>query len=232
MFASHVPAARRGVIWNGLDLSRADAIRKSTTRESARRHLGLPRDVKILVCVGSVCQRKGQHVLVEAIGRMAARSKAPVCVLVGARPSPYLEGLERRVGALGLEGLVRIVPETEDPFLYYRAADLFVCPSFEESLPRVVLEAMAFALPIVATNVYGIPEMIDERSGWLVPPGDPDALAAAIEAVIDDPDAARQVGGRARERAENDFRIETMGQRYVDILRGLAGSGVAYGEAS
>ena len=90
------------------------------------------------------------------------------------------EEITRIVGIVARLGVnnVTLVPETRDVFDYFVTADLFVCSSFEESFPRVVMEAMAFRTPMVTTDVHGIAEMIGQRQdGYLVPPGDPLALS-------------------------------------------------------
>ena len=97
--------------------------------------------------------------------------------MVGARPGIYLDLLQRDLARLGLPN-VTLVPETREVFDFFVAADLFVCTSYEESFPRVVMEAMAFRTPMVTTDVHGIAEMIGQRQdGYLVPPGDPIALS-------------------------------------------------------
>ncbi len=106
--------------------------------------------------------------------------------MVGGRTTAYDDAIVDLLGYLNRPNL-RVIPETPEPNAYYGAADLFVCSSYEESFPRVVLEAMAFALPIVSTDVHGIPEMSRaDHEAVLVPPGDSSALADAIARVLAD----------------------------------------------
>ena len=115
-------------------------------------------------------------------------------VMVGARPGLYLEMLKEEVARLGLGEIAIFVPETGEIFDFYRLADVFVCTSFEESFPRVLLESAAFGLPIVSTNVNGIPEMLAEDEAWLTPPGDRYQLAEALKRAL----AAHVAGDRSR----------------------------------
>ena len=96
---------------------------------------------------------------------------------MGTRPGIYLDLLQRDIARLGIANLT-LVPESREVFDYFVAADLFVCSSFEESVPRVVLEAMAFRTPLVTTDVHGIADLIGQRQdGYLVPPDDHLALS-------------------------------------------------------
>jgi hypothetical protein len=95
---------------------------------------------------------------------------------------------------LGLDDIALFMPETGDIFDFYRLADIFVCTSFEESFPRVLLESAAFGLPVVTTNVNGIPEMLAADEAWHTPPGDRYRLAEAIKLAL----AAHFAGDRSR----------------------------------
>jgi len=114
--------------------------------------------------------------------------------IVGDRASSYSVEMHRLADALPdeLRARVHIVAETHDIARYYQAADVFICTSRVESFPRVVLEAMAYALPIVSTRVFGIAEQVGENvNALLYEPGDVARLAAHLGQLIDD-DATRQ----------------------------------------
>jgi glycosyltransferase involved in cell wall biosynthesis len=155
------------------------AFARSHPRAAMRRKHGFADDETVIANIGTVCERKGQHVFLRAIehfNRQGHRGKFHF-VMVGARPGIYLDLLMRDLTRLGLPN-VTLVPETRDVFDFFVAADLFVCTSYEESFPRVVMEAMAFRTPIVSTDVHGIADMIGQRQhGYLVPPGDHLALS-------------------------------------------------------
>ncbi len=183
-----------------VDVSRVDAFAAASDRAALRRKHGLDPDAVLLVNIGSLCERKGQHVYLQAADllkdelRFTYPGRKIVFVMVGARPGLYLEMLREEAARCGLGDRVAFVPETGEIFDFYRLADAFVCTSFEESFPRVLLESAAFGLPIVTTNVNGIPEMLAEDEAWLVPPGDRYRLAEALKAAL----AAHFAGDRAR----------------------------------
>lgn len=162
---------------------RLDAIeefRRTHDRAAMRRKHGFADDETVIANIGTVCERKGQHIFLRAVDHFnhhqGHRGKFRF-VLVGARPGIYLDLLQRDIKRLGLTSIT-LIPETRDVFDFFVAADLFVCTSYEESFPRVVMEAMAFRAPMVTTDVHGIAEMIGQRQdGYLVSPGDPIALS-------------------------------------------------------
>lgn len=183
-----------------VDVSRVDAFAASADAAALRRKHGLAPDAVLLVNIGSLCERKGQHVFLQAADLLKDElhythpGRQIVFVMVGARPGLYLEMLREEAARGGLGDRVAFVPETGEIFDFYRLADIFVCTSFEESFPRVLLESAAFGLPIVTTNVNGIPEMLAEDEAWLVPPGDRYRLAEAIKQAL----AAHFAGDRTR----------------------------------
>ncbi len=170
--------------WIRLDA--IDAFRNRHSRAELRQRHGFGEDEIIIANIGTVCERKGQHVFVRAIDhflRQGHRGKFRF-VMVGARPGVYLDLLQRDIARLGLPNIT-FVPETDAAFDFFVAADLFVCSSFEESFPRVVMEAMAFRTPIVSTEVHGIADLIGQRQdGYLVPPGDALALARMMHTCL------------------------------------------------
>jgi len=198
---------RNGVLLpSWVDVTRVDAFAAAADRAALRRKHGLDPDAVLLVNIGSLCERKGQHVFLQAADLLKAElaftypGRKVVFVMVGARPGLYLEMLREEALRSGLGDRVAFVPETGEIFDFYRLADIFVCTSFEESFPRVLLESAAFRLPIVSTNVNGIPEMLAEDEAWLTPPGDRYRLAEALKGAL----AAFFNGDRTRaERARS-----------------------------
>jgi glycosyltransferase involved in cell wall biosynthesis len=154
-----------------------------------RARLGIDLAAVVLLNLGAVCERKGQHTFLRAAALLEPELRQrhpdrPVeFVMVGAREDDYLALLRLQVADAGLQR-VRFVPETRENFAWLRLADILVCTSFEESSPRVLLEAASFGLPIVTTNVNGIPELVTEDEAWLVGPGDPHQLAEAIRQAL------------------------------------------------
>lgn len=169
-----------------------------------------------ILYAGVLIPRKGIHHLVNAFGRVANQFPKSRLVLIGRAENPaYVEYLKRRVARLGLEKRVEFVNELSQGKLAKRMAQamVFVLPTYSEGLPRVVLEAMAIGMPVIATAVSGIPEVIqDNVTGFLIPAGNEESLAEKLEWVLGYPKEAAEIGRRARVFVQQFFTPE----RYVD----------------
>ena len=176
-----IPADRVVVQHNGVEGGRF-IVRD---RGSARRALGLP-DSQPLVCyVGNLVVEKGPDVLLEAVGRFGGAGMMHArTAFIGAGPLKQM--LMARAGALGVRERVsfpgRLPPD--DVALWLSASDVLCLPSRREGCPNVVLEALAAGRPVVAAAVGGVPELLDDRNGIMVPPDDPSALAWAVGAAL------------------------------------------------
>jgi glycosyltransferase involved in cell wall biosynthesis len=157
--------------------------------------------------VGRLRIRKGVEVLLEAMrGLRAAYLDARLLI---AGDGEHRAALERRAAALDLGGAVRFLGRCDAGRVrgLLRGARALVVPSIYEGMPLVVLEAMEAGLPVIASRVSGIPEVVaDQVTGWLVPPEDPERLAAALTEALADPDEARRRGEAGRRRVEAEFR--------------------------
>ena len=172
-----------------VDVARIDAFAAAHDRAALRRKHGLDPAATLLVNIGSICERKGQHIYLRAAELLQQElhytypGKKIQFVMVGARPGLYLDSLKQEAELHGLANVV-FLPETGEIYDFYRLADIFVCTSFEESFPRVLLESAAFRLPIVSTNVNGIAEMLAPGEAWLTAPGDRYQLAEAVKGAL------------------------------------------------
>jgi len=198
LLAGGVPAARIRTIYEGLDLSRFPK------REAPRRcAAGAP------VVVGTVAhlgREKGLRYLVEAASMIPDVRSRMRFVIVG--DGECRKELEALVEKHGLQQAFRFAGFQEHTRPYLESFDLFVLPSLSEGLSSAILSAMANCLPVVATEVGGIPELIlHEHNGLLVPPADPAALAAAIQRLADNPEEAFRMGRRGRSRVEDRFTL-------------------------
>ena len=211
-----------------IDLERIERFAAAHEQAALRRKHGLNLDAVLVVNIGSVCERKGQHIYVRAIDQFrkehAARyaGKKPIeFLIVGGRAGIYLESLQQDLELLGLRETVRIIDETPDIYDFYRLAEVLVCTSFEESFPRVLLEAMAFRLPIVSTDVNGIPEMlVANDEAYLVPAGDPFKLVEALRKVLDDHFAGQtQMTALAYAHAAREFHKDRALPRHLVVTR-------------
>lgn len=199
------------VILNGIALRRRDL--SPVLIRSGRRALGLqPRDFLIGV-IGRLMPVKGQDVLLAALPRLLAEFPKLQLALVGR--GDFREELERQAAALGVARAVVFTGHRDDIRDMLACFDMIVIPSRAEGLSLGLIEAMTAARPIVATAVGGNPQALtDGESGLLVPPEDPEALAAAIIRLLRDPDLARTLGENARRRAEERFTITRMVEQY------------------
>jgi glycosyltransferase involved in cell wall biosynthesis len=181
-----------------------DEIQRFRLREA------LPLRSPVVACVSNFYPYKGHADLVEAIARIASSFPDAVFLLVG-RDSGTLEVTRTRAHQLGLDEAVRFAGSRTDVADILRASDLFVHPSLEEGFSNAILEAMAAALPVVASNVGGNAEAVEDGvTGLLVPPRDPAGLAAAMAALLADPVRREDMGMRGRSRAAERFSIDRM----------------------
>ncbi len=169
-------------------------------RGAARAALGLDEGAIVAGCVARLVRVKGQHVLLEAAARLCPLHPALRILLAG--DGEDRAALEGRATKEDLRGRVTFTGRLDDPRGALAAMDLFVLPSLNEGQGRAAVEAMAAGIPVVASEVGGLPEVLDGgRAGLLVPPGDPEALAAALEDFLVHPEKARALAGAGRLRA-------------------------------
>jgi glycosyltransferase involved in cell wall biosynthesis len=171
------------------------------------------------VFVGELRALKGVHVLIEALGKLAAAGRSARAIIVGSGPDAQaLAALARARGADTFVRFQEPLPARDA----FRLGRLLVVPSLAESLPYVVLEAAAAAVPLLATSVGGIPEIFGPQSRRLVPPGDASALAAALAQALDDPGAQHAAALELRERVRAAFSADLMVDQalaaYVEAL--------------
>jgi glycosyltransferase involved in cell wall biosynthesis len=195
------------VIYNGVDAARF-------ARQASP-------DNSIILHVGKFDHNKGQDVLIDAFSRIAEEFPGTLLHLVGGSGS-HLESLRQQVQTLQLAERVRFftdVPFAEIPG-HFAQASLFAFPSRQEAFGLVLLEAGTCALPVVASRVGGIPELIkDGETGLLVEPGDAAALAAALRTLLGDTALAAQLGQRLTARVAADFSWTTTRVRYEALIR-------------
>jgi glycosyltransferase involved in cell wall biosynthesis len=184
------PRERIRLVENGVDPGEFSHVEQA----QARREVGVAAADRLLLCVGHLIPEKGQHVLLEALAQLRSRGSHPVrLVLIGDDPSPrsgYRVRLQRQMEELGIAGRVQLAGGRPQKELqsWYAAADVFVLPTFREGCPNVVREALACGVPVVASRVGGVPELLSSDSlGLLVEPGDATGLAAAIHSALERP---------------------------------------------
>jgi glycosyltransferase involved in cell wall biosynthesis len=173
-------------IYYGVDTEPIEQYKTRHSRMAVRRELGVDDDCVLTLSVGIFEPRKAQAAIVEVFSRMVSRYGSLGLLLVGAGKTPYTENLRSFVDALGFDkGQVLIRPVARDIWRYYLAADLLVSAADIESMPRTFLEAMAFDLPIVTTDVGGCKELVlDGVTGWTTKPKTSVGLEIAWERAL------------------------------------------------
>lgn len=209
-----------------IDVARIRAYDEAHSRSDLRRALGFAEDTVIFANLGAVLPRKGQHVFLAAIALLQEREvKAPCAFLiVGVKPGtdPYVDLLRHTIAAQGLAN-VHLIESSSDPYRYFKAADICVCSSLEEALPRVVMEAAAFGRAIVTTDVDGIPELVGPDEAWFAPPGDAELLADALARAM----RAHLAGDRSRPERARELIVAhsdaaVLLPRHTDLIRAVA----------
>ncbi len=176
-----------------------------------------------LVCVGRLCVEKGQCLLIDAVHRLAQGGIACEVVIVG--DGPLRAVLAERVARLGLTDRVRLVGWASGVQVraHVLAARALVLPSLAENLPSVLTEALALGRPVISTTIAGIPELVTPGvNGWLVPPGDVEALTAALREALDAPVAQLEAMGQV---GADKVRGEFDARRSAEALLGLFQAG-------
>jgi glycosyltransferase involved in cell wall biosynthesis len=217
-----VPKSKISVIHNGRDLDRF-APTNTQRRIATRAALGL-RDEPVILTLARLDDQKGHRHLIDALAIVARRQPNLVAILAG--EGPLEQSLRAQCMSLGLGDRVRFLGYRRDVPELLEAADLVVLPSLYEGLPLVAIEALAAGRPMVATEVDGTPEVvIHERTGLLVPPANPVALAAAIERMLDNPELASRLASDGRKFVHENFAVQRQIEQTAALYSELTGLG-------
>ncbi len=212
----HLPPARVTTLYQGVDLRRFRAT--PALREEARRRYPVPPgDGPVLAVVGSFEPRKGQTILLDALSSLPeARA-----LLVG--DGPDKPRLQEHISRLGLADRAALFPFTTRPELIYARADLTVLPSlYKEGLPNVLLESMAMGVPVIASRLGGVPEIVRPgETGVLVPRGDAAALAEAIRRLWEDRRTYERVRRQAQHLMATHFNRRAQFGKFLTFLGDL-----------
>jgi glycosyltransferase involved in cell wall biosynthesis len=185
LYLRQVPDLKGRHIHYGIDVGVIERFRQTHDRWALRAERGIAEDETILLCMGVFQERKAQLALVLAFATVAPLFPRARLVLVGEHPTAYASSLREAVRQLGLEDRVEFVPIQPDIYPWYSVADILVNASDVESLPRSILEAKAFGLPTLATDVFGLSEIIsDGVNGWLCRAHSGNALATGLHRAL------------------------------------------------
>jgi glycosyltransferase involved in cell wall biosynthesis len=211
------------IIRDGLDTRRLDESRVGWPREKARNTLHLNENEVMVLLLGTVCDRKGQKDLVQAMTLLEDNVIEKVRLfIVGDRPSLYSSEMRKMVSALpkNRAAKISIIRETQDTATYYSAADIFVCSSRIESYPRVTLEAMAYGLAIISTPVFGIIEQVRAGvNGGFYKPGNAAELASKLSELVLYREKREKYQANARLVLESLPDFNEMINSYAEVFR-------------
>jgi len=224
------------VVHNGLDRKRFSEALSVWPRDVARERLGISPQERLILSVGTVCDRKNQIEMVHAMKHLSEADISKVRVLiVGDRNDDFSKKIRKALASLSFSRRSRIdiVPESSDVARFYAAADVFVCTSKMESFPRVILEALAARLPIITTPVFGISEQVeDEVSALFYEPGDAAGLAGKISRLIADAELRNKLIANTTVALDGLIDFESMVDSYAELFREAWLSGNSRGRES
>ena len=216
-----IPAARITMIERGRDTARLGEP-SPARRHRARAALEVPAGAPLVVTAGRQDYQKGQDVLLEAAAELRHRVPGLVVFVCG-RDGGATAALRTQVERLRLGDTVRFLGHRDDLPEILAAADIFAFPSRYEGLGGVLLEAMALALPIVASDIPAVRETVDEGcNAVLVPPGHPEPLAAALADLLADPGRRGAFGAHSRRRFLEHYAMDVIARRMVGLYESVA----------
>ena len=215
---------RISLIPNAIDLEWLDAQARPEDGQRIRRRAGLNPENTVLLSVGRLEQNKGFHILAEALGALANHGALPGewrWVIVG--DGPYRATLEGAIDRAGIRSHAVLTGRAEDDELHswYEAATVFVHPTLYEGSSLVTLEAMAHRRAVVASNAGGLPDKVRPANGWLVEPGRPSDLAAALSGALAQRQRLAAMGRAGREIVEREFAWPAVTDTLIDLYRHL-----------
>ncbi|MDP1713482.1 MAG: glycosyltransferase [Anaerolineales bacterium] len=213
---SRIPAGKLLTIYNGIDLSHFENLDYQQERFKIRQEFGIPNDAKILVTVAVLREFKGIQFMIRALPSIVSEVPNAYYLLVG--NGSHRDSLEQEADQAGVRDHIIFAGQRDDIPQLLAASDLFVLPTLTEALPTVLAEAMAARLPIVASAVGGVPEMvIDGENGLLLPPSDSEALATACISLMVDAERRKVMGEQGWQVVTEKFNIHAQ----VDKLKEL-----------
>jgi glycosyltransferase involved in cell wall biosynthesis len=209
-----IPGRRIFVVHSGIDPQRF----RSATGGHLFSEFDIKENQKVVINVAHLAEHKGQKYLVRAIPLVLAKLPDTRFFIVG--QGDLMQELKETASGLGLKSELIFTGFRDDVADFYQIADLYVMSSVQEGLGTAVLDALALAKPVVATIAGGIPEIIqDGKTGRLVGPADPEALAQGIIDMLTHPDRAGSLAAAGRKRVLQEFSVDAMVSKNIDVYQ-------------
>jgi glycosyltransferase involved in cell wall biosynthesis len=220
MDVGRMAARKTTTIYNGIDLARFSAEAQQADPQSVRREFGIPAASPLLITVAVLRELKGIQFMIRAMPGILVERPDVHYLIVGS--GDHQARLVEEAQKQGVGDRVIFAGARKDIPALLSAADLFVLPTLTEALPTVLAEAMAVCLPILASRVGGVPEMVtDGVNGRLLPPGDPSHLAAACLEMLEFPAERAALGARGRAVVEQKFDVRVQAEQLQNLYRRL-----------
>jgi glycosyltransferase involved in cell wall biosynthesis len=212
------------VIYNGVDIQK---FKPRQNKTELREQFGLEPNKKIVLFVGRLYHRKGLELLLRSIPPVLEQFSNVTFVISGTGFKEKEESLKNIAKELNIENDVKFLGYVADEKLpeLYSTADIFVLPAIYENFPFAILEAQSTALPVISTNVGGIPEFLEnEKNGFLIEPGDEPMLTQKLLALLQNPDLVKKMGDLGRKMIEEQLSWDIITNQVIDLYHKLLGT--------
>ena len=214
-----IPQQRCKTIYNGIDVNKYINV-ASTCRENIRRSLEVKADEFLVLATGNLTEIKGQKYLILAINSLVKNGTPVKCLIAG--EGNLRNKLQEMIKELKLNNRITLLGYRNDIAELLSASDIYCMPSLKEGLGYGILEALASGVPVIASNVGGIPEVItDELNGLLVKPRDSDSLAKAIKTLINSPELRQKLSAAGKKIVMGNFSLQNTGKKILDFFFSL-----------
>ncbi len=209
-----VPQERIHLITNFVDSERFSPAGREE-QEALRRELSFEGKT-VINFTGRIVERKGLYLLLNAAALNEKLFSSGLIVVAGTGPDEgRIKELAKR---LGIKEKIRFIGHSNMPERYLQASDIFVLPSYHEGMPNSLLEAMACGLPVIASRIGGVVDIVEDgKSGILFDPGDVSGLASAMSRVLEDGELRQSLGKEARKRVVENFSIDRIADEYIKL---------------
>ncbi len=218
----NIPSYKTHLIYQGVEIDRFKSTKESKEK-SLKKYILPDKAFPILGCVGSLEERKGQIVLLQAIEKILADNKMPNIHLIIVGEGPDEKKLKKKVVDMGLENNVTFFPFTKEPNYVFDRIDALVLPSLcKEGLPNVLQEAMSMGVPVISSAISGISEIvISGKTGYLVEPNDCKQLANSISKLFADEKKYLEIKENAKKLIRNNFNKKTQFDKFLKFLKSV-----------
>jgi glycosyltransferase involved in cell wall biosynthesis len=210
------PRQELTIVANGLDVYKLDFLPAEESRKEILNKIGNTGAKTIIGTIANFYPAKGLRYLIETAESF---KDDPNIIFVVIGDGNERQDLEFKIKDLGLENKVFLIGQLKDAYRYLTAFDIFVLPSVKEGFPWAVIEAMAARLPVIATSVGAVPEIIESgKNGIIVPPANPQAIEKAIRTILESSKLAQELGIQAHQRVLFKYELDKMVRQIEELF--------------